>query len=406
MFSNTPAKRELRIAGTHSGKPVTITPQAEPIYHELVKLARRGNHWAQITVNAINQLASGRLHQNNIFIKPSAMNKGGTEEFVMILPGCKVTAEKLERDGFRILYFEADLNYGELIAEGEKPGLYTASKQNRGWTVTSSKPKAQIEKIEDRVVSVSDSGYETPKDAVETSAPRIASSPISGDGIMFNKYGFDLHYTPGKRKLGGLSNYRDAIRPLDNQKLLESALLLAKTMYDARAIDGVRWVSEFGGSAILTQAMKILADQNVQLKHHYVFLVNPTSSPNEAYKAAQAAGMNIERKFSSTDMLNYVGNRDQLELIGNRLRYEKKSYSLLKASVDVIEHGKSLQGAGAFMGTLAATAGLSLSAPASAAAFLTALGTVAATAFGLGKMGNAMVKAWLPKHHDKLKSKL
>ncbi|QIL91584.1 hypothetical protein GNX18_18695 [Microbulbifer sp. SH-1] len=408
MFSNTPAKRELRIAGTHSGKPVTITPQAEPIYHELVKLARRGNHWAQITVNAINQLASGRLHQNNIFIKPSAMNRGGTEEFVMILPGCKVTAEKLERDGFRILHFEADLNYGELIDREEKPSLYAATKRDQGWTVSTPKRKAQVENKEDRVVSICDSGYKNPRTAAQTASNRITSSPISGGGITIDRHGFDLHYTPGERKLGGLRNYKNAIRPLKNEKLHESAILLAKTMYDARNIKGVRWISEFGGSGILTQAMRILSDQKVQLKEHYVFLVNPTTSPNEAYKAASAAGLKFDRKFSSTDMLNYIGNRDQLELIGNRLRFEggnDGSYTLLKASADVIEHGKSLQGAGAFMGTLAATAGLSLSAPASAAAFLTALGTAAATAIGLGKMGNAMVKAWLPKHHDKLKSK-
>ncbi|TLM76595.1 hypothetical protein ACONUD_10900 [Microbulbifer harenosus] len=405
MFSNTPAKRELRIAGTHSGKPVTITPQAEPIYHELVKLARRGNHWAQITVNAINQLASGRLHQNNIFIKPSAMNRGGTEEFVMILPGCKVTAEKLERDGFRILHFEADLNYGELIEKYQKPGLYKASKQDGQWEVGPAKKGGKIESLEDRVVAICDSGRENPREAARTASSRISSAPISGGGITIDRHGFDLHYTPGERGIGGLRNYKNAIRPLKDQQLYESALLLAKTMYDARGTEGVRWISEFGGSAVLTQAMKILADQKIQLKEHYVFLVDPTTSPNTAYKAAHEAGLNVDRKFSSTDMLNYMGNRDQLELIGNRLRFEKKNYSLLKASADVIEHCKSLQGAGAFMGTLAATAGLSLSAPASAAAFLTALGAAATTAIGLGKVGNAMIRAWLPKHHDKLKSK-
>ncbi|WP_105101850.1 hypothetical protein [Microbulbifer pacificus] len=404
MFSNTPIKRELRIAGNHSGKPVTVTPQAEPIYHELVKLARRGNHWAQITVNAINQLASGRLHQNNIFIKPSAMNKGGTEEFVMILPGCKVTVEKLERDGFRILFFEADLNYGELIDRELKPGLYSAKKVAGEWLAKLRK-SGKIEPDKHRVISVCDSNHEDPGTAAGTSANRISSSSLSGGGVTIDSEGFDLHYTPSKRTLGSLRNYRDAIRPLENQKIHESSILLAKTMYDAREIKGVRWISEFGGSAVLTQAMKILADQNILLKQHYVFLVNPTTSPNIAYKAAQAAGLNFDRKFSSTDILNYVGNRDQLEVILNRLRYEKKNYSLSKASADVLEHARSLQGAGAFMGTLAATAGLSVSAPASAAAFLTALGAAAATAIGIGEMGNAMIRAWLPKYHDRLKSK-
>lgn len=122
--------------------------------------------------------------------------------------------------------------------------------------------------------------------------------------------------------------------------------------------------------------------------------------------------MKLDRKFSKTDTLDYIGNRDQLGVIWNRVKHERKGgdYSLRKATVDAIEHGKSLQGSGTFIGTLAAAAGLTLSAPApaAAAAFLTALGKAAAlagSAVGACKMGNSMVRAWLPNHHDKLKSK-
>ena len=62
--------RELVIAGQRAGKPVTITPQAEPVYHEMVKIARRGNYWAALCINSIHSLVSGRLHQSNIFINP------------------------------------------------------------------------------------------------------------------------------------------------------------------------------------------------------------------------------------------------------------------------------------------------------------------------------------------------
>lgn len=300
------------------------------------------------------------------------------------------------------------MNYGELIDQGDKPGLYSANMKGQQWVVSNPRSKGRITNQNDRAVSICDSGYNKPRDAADSSAPRVVSSPISGGGITIESHGFDLHYTPGEKRLGGLRNYKNAIKPLHNLKLNESALLLAKTMYDARDIKGVRWISELGGSAVLTQAMKILADQKVQFKEHYVFLVNPTTSPNLAYKAAQASGLKFDRKFSSTDMLNYTGNRDQLELIGNRFRYETekhKKYTLLKASADIIEHGKSLQGAAALMGTLAATAGLSLSAPASAAVFLTALGAAAAQAVGYGKLSNEIFKALLPTYHDKLKSK-
>ena len=39
-------RREIIIAGKSAGKPVSITPIAEPVYHEMVKLARGGNYWA------------------------------------------------------------------------------------------------------------------------------------------------------------------------------------------------------------------------------------------------------------------------------------------------------------------------------------------------------------------------
>ncbi|MCX2778454.1 hypothetical protein [Microbulbifer thermotolerans] len=405
MFSNNAVRREIRIAGHHAGKPVTITPQADPIYRELVKLARRGNYWAVLTVNGIHQLAAGRLHQNNIFVKPDAVHRDGTEEFVVILPGCRVTAEKRPDGSYRVLYMQADLNYSELMDRAEKPGLYEATKDGDEWQA-SLKKKGKIAEREDRLVAISDSGYRNPDKAASMSASRIAEAPFSGGGLRVEKNGFDMHFTPGNKRIGGLINYRDSVRPLDNTKLYESALLLAKTMYDARKIKGVGWIAEFGGSAVLTQALKILADRGVRLENHTAFLVRPRTSPNEAIKAAHAVGLKLDRKFSKTHMLDYIGNRDQLELIFNRWRKED-GYTGLKAITDMVEHSKSLQGAGAFMGSLAAVAGLSASAPApaAAAAFLTALGAAVGSAATIGKMGNTMVSAWLPNQHNKLKSK-
>ncbi|MCX2793938.1 hypothetical protein OQJ62_03265 [Microbulbifer thermotolerans] len=407
MFSNNPVRREIRIAGHHAGKPVTITPQADPIYRELVKLARRGNYWAVLTVNGIHQLTAGRLHQNNIFVKPDAVHRDGTEEFVVILPGCRVTAEKRPDGSYRVLYMQADLNYSELMKRAEKPGLYEATKDGGEWQARLKK-KGKITEREDRLVAISDSGYEHPRDAADNAARRVAEAPFSGGGFRVAQNGFDMHFTPGEKRIGGRINYRDAVRPLDNTKLHESALLLAKTMYDARKIKGVGWIAEFGGSAVLTQALKILADRGVRLENHTAFLVRPRTSPNEAIKAAHAVGLKLDRKFSKTHMLDYIGNRDQLELIFSRWRNkEEKEYKALQAITDMVEHGKSLQGAGAFMGSLAAVAGLSASAPApaAAAAFLTALGAAVGSAMAIGKMGNTMMSAWLPNQHDKLKSK-
>ncbi|MFD1217126.1 hypothetical protein [Microbulbifer celer] len=398
----------MYVAGQNSGKPVTITPQAEPVYHELVKLARRGNHWAQITVNGIRQLAAGRLHQNNIFVKPDAVHRDGTEEFVAIFPGCKVTAEKLSSDAFRVLCFEADLQYGELIKQAQKPGLFRAEKRGDDWK-TSPQKKQTVSSERNRSVAISDSGYDGPDDAAESASQGLAASPFTGGGAVVNADGFDMHYTPGEKRIGGLRNYREAIRPLQMEKLHDSAQLLARSMYQARDIQGVSWIAEYGGSAVLTQALRMLADQNIKLQKHKVFLYEPTTPPSQVIKAAQAVELTLDRKFSKANALNIVGNRGQLAVIANRVRNEREvDYKLRKASADLVAHGKSLQGFGSFAGTLAATTGLSMTAPAAAGAFLTALGAAAAVA-GKGvlfaKTANTALEGFAPRLHNRLKNK-
>ncbi|WP_288131618.1 hypothetical protein [Microbulbifer sp.] len=410
MFSNTKNfSRELCVAGKNSGKPVTITPQAEPVYHELVKLARRGNHWAQITVNGIHQLAAGRLHQNNIFVKPDAVHRDGAEKFVAIFPGCKVTAEKLSNDTFRVLHFEADLQYGELIKQAQKPGLYKAERDVRGEWKTHPYKKQTISSEKNRSVAISDSGYDGSDDAAQSASLGLSASPFTGGGTVVNSDGFDMHYTPGEQRIGGLRNYREAIRPLQVESLHESAQLLARTMYQARDTQGVSWVSEYGGSAVLTQALRILADQNIKLEKHKVFLYEPATPPSQAIRAAQAVGMSLDRKFSKANFLNIVGNRGQLAVAVHRLRNEReKDYKLGKACADILAHGKSLQGFGSFAGTLAAAVGLSMTAPAAAGAFLTALGGAGAVA-GKGilyaKTANTAFEGFAPRLHNRLKSK-
>ncbi|MBN57979.1 hypothetical protein [Thalassolituus sp. UBA3500] len=411
MFSNSAPNQDVIIAGQHSGKPVTIVPTAKPVYDQLAKLARDGNnYWAEITVKAINELAAGRLHQSNIFVKPGAVHRNGTEEFVMILPGCKVTCEKLDADGFRILHFEADIHYGEAIKAKAKPGLYQASKINGAWKAELRKD-GLIEHKEDRLVAISDSGYDNPDEAAGIAAPRIGEAPHVGS-LRVNTKGFDLHFTPGEKRIGGLSNYRNAIRVNQYTELHESAMLLARTMYEAKEVPGVTWVSEDGGSGVLTQAMTIIAAQGIQLPSHVVFMFNPTTSPNTAVKAAHNLGVLLDRKFIKTRPINIVGNRDHLEMNWNRWKSENDSLTALQAGVDAFAYGKSLQGMIMTGATIAAgfagVAGVSLTAPAALTTFLAAIGGALAAGKAVGtvaSVGNGLVENLLPKHHDKLKGK-
>lgn len=404
MFSNTKARGELVIAGQNSGKPVKITPQAEPIYRELVKLAKSSkNYWALLTVNGINDLACGRLHQSNIFIKPGSVHRNGVEEFEIILPGCKATAEKLDGDGFRILHMEADVGYFKLQADGTKPGLYAAEKgANNRWTTTFKKD-GHIESTRSRRVAITDSNWGVPSETANTAFDNIGEAPFA-DGDTLTDNGFDMHYTPGTPKLGKLMSYRHAIKPLGNSELNESALLLARTMLNAKKTKGVGWIAEFGGSGVLTQAMKILADQGVTLDNHRVYLHRPTTSPNEALKQAQRLKLQLSRDFSKSAMTDWVGNQSQLKVIFNRLCNEHDNYKLSQAAKDTWSYGASAQGLATLavggVSWLSGAAGLSLTAPA-VPAMLSFLGAFAASGAAALGTANAVTKSVAPKFHNK-----
>ncbi len=136
-------------------------------------------------------------------------------------------------------------------------------------------------------------------------------------------------------------------------------------------------------------------------------MLEPKSSPRAAYEEAKAIGLQIDRDFSKAGFFNYMGNRDQLELIGARVRKEK-SYKVTQAGVDLIAQGKNIQGLGAAVAGIAGLAGASLAAPAAAIPFLTALGAVAAkgaTTLAVAKLGHTVAKEAAPAHYAKIKNR-
>ncbi|WOX04858.1 hypothetical protein [Microbulbifer pacificus] len=422
MFANKGVKQDIIIAGKSSGKIVTITPQAEPVYKEIHNLARRGNYWAQITVNALYQLVSGRLHQNNIFIKPGPVHRGGEEEFVMILPGCKVTIEKQSKDVFKIVYFAADAGYAELQKSDGSPGIYNSEfKKGRGWRAKKSKKNGNIKEIRGRLVAVCDSKYSDEQKAVQSVAPHIASSHYSTEvgEAHLRDTGFDLHFTPGGKKIGGLRNFKDALHPLKKQDIHVSAQLLARAMFNARNIKNVSWIAEFGGSAVLTQAMKILADQGLTLSEHNIFLFQPKTSQSEILNVARRLNINIGRNLSRVSPINIAGALGQPSATINRFLHEQ-NYKVGQAIGDGIQFSALLTTGAGVVAVVAGAAGINIGAIAGS------LGVAGATAVpALGVFLQALAKATpylkkakalgdaamttaehlAPKLHDKIKSK-
>lgn len=63
----------------------------------------------------------------------------------------------------------------------------------------------------------------------------IESDQVSASALTSND--FDLHFTPGKKCIGGLRNLQQAYKAETDASLHESAILLADTMASARTIE-------------------------------------------------------------------------------------------------------------------------------------------------------------------------
>jgi len=307
MLTDSVSIPSLLMDEEHHGQDTNMSPEATRAYHELRTLAQDDrNYWAQVAVEVIDNLLSDTLPENSILITPNKTQIKDRDEFVLTLPGCKLFYEMSPSGHCQILALGVDSCYGEKVEASANPGLYSATRIEDGWD-TGLQQYGRLTEKEDRLVAICDSVYDSPADAAVIVARRICQAPMAGALRIKNK-GFDLHFTPGERSLGGWKNYRKAVRPNQNSEVHDSALLLARTMYQSKDIDGVAWISEDGGSAVLTQAMTILSERGIKLPKHTAFLFNPTTPPDIALKAAQSIGLNLDSEFTKCRSFNIVGN--------------------------------------------------------------------------------------------------
>ncbi|WP_299596734.1 hypothetical protein [uncultured Microbulbifer sp.] len=97
-------------------------------------------------------------------------------------------------------------------------------------------------------------------------------------------------------------------------------------MAAARDVEGVAWAADFGGSAVLTQAMQILVDKGVSLKKHTVYFHKPRTSPAKALKLAHQLQMRLNERIADTG-LSARGALSQFSVAGVRLRNQDDPYS-------------------------------------------------------------------------------
>lgn len=336
--------KSMVIAGKFGGRKVECVPALVNRYKGLLTAANSGNHWARLAVKELQSLTTGRAGKSNVFVRSTgAVNtKVGNEEFYIFLPGIRATGEALPNGRYKIVNMVLDPGYFKAIANN-KPGLYHV-KYSDGWQAKYS-GDGTITNKENRVVAICDTRYRHPDDAAKSAAAKVVHAPGAlKKGRLFNSAGFDMHYSPSGSPLGGLRRY-DAIK---SDEVHGSAKLLAEQMYAARNIEGVNWVSERGGSVVLTQAMELLVQQGVKLDKHAAFMVLPSSSPRKAVKLAHKLNLVKDEDFIKT---GYVDGVNTLSSLG-------AAFSRIKNTDDPYGWGSAAKEAG--LGLLKQSAGLSV----------------------------------------------
>ena len=298
------------VAGNSAGIKVTATPQIASAYSNLQRLAKQGNHWARICVENINSLSSGHF-KNNVFVQSDGLGK--FPEFSMILPGLIIQLRKRSNSDYVIFNIGMDSNYQSLQKTFKKPGLFKV-KKIEGKLAATFMPDGNILADKNRVVTISDQ-HESPEKAAINSQSAASNSPMAAHA---SRGGFDMHFTPGTFNIGGLKRLDQARNADTCPELRESALILAKTMQDARKTEGVNWISQGGGSGVLTQAMRILKEQGADFKkaEHYVFFSDLTTNLVKAESLARDIGMKFERQTKS---INYFRVPPKITQLKNKL---------------------------------------------------------------------------------------
>ncbi len=301
-YNSQPVSGRLAtIAGGAAGKRILCTPQALPIYNELVKLARKGNYWALLVVKGIEGLTTGRLEKDNIYIQQASNLAYGKGVFYIVLPGVTATIEDRANGTFLLSSIKADINYLQLQRDKQKPGLWRVD--NEVGARPEFRADGQIMNEKDRPVVIGDRALDDPYFvAAATRKDLIKTDPSVKK--MVRRSGFDLHHTPGdKSGIVGLKKAKNVLATNRDRAVVESATLLANTMYNARHIEGVLWFSDWGGSAVLTRALQILKqEKNIKLDKHSVFLNRPTSNSSEALKLAEDLDMTIHGEGKKTGL--------------------------------------------------------------------------------------------------------
>lgn len=380
-MANPPSKDDV-VAGKNAGiRVVAATPQIAQACRELIKMAHQGDYWATRTVKYLSALTSRQM--KTVFVRESGKTLDNLPIYVLFVPGIRLEFSQRANSDFVIHHMTLNSTYANLQKSARKPGLFKVTPQKGNF---SAKLTDRVAPEKHRIVTISDQ-YLRIKGGLVPSFH--AAKEVSGESIV-RRAGFDMHFTPGSRKLGGL-RLAQAEQPDSIASIRESALLLAKAMEEARSIEGVYWISEGGGSAILTQAMQLLKSRNIDFKdsEHHVYFSKYGSNLVRAQNLAYDINLQFERKAYSGGLTSRPIDAIRAPL--NRRKREPDNYSRLQMTSDFFS------GPQAAIGGVALLSGMGIG---GTGAFIVGAGVAGFTAIA------ALSRAVTPNSYEKIKGKL
>lgn len=338
-------------AASPAGKKISFHPRVGPQEKILRSAARQGFYYAALALKQLTSLSAGPLGKHNVFIPNINDSRAHTlQVFYMYVPGIKATVERRSNDSYIVTELELSDGYAQIGRTQDKPGIYAVSKNEIGFSAKYKK-NGRIAAEDKRVVVICDGGYPKAEEAAKDAAKRLKDTAGAHEAVAAD---FDIMYPALEKTLGGMRNYD----PLAITTSQAAAGILAKAMIDAKSKKQVRWISEFGGSTVFTQAMQIVAQQNITLNGHIPYMYKPRTNPAQAVRLAHKIGFQIGKDFAKAGGIR--ASVSALTTNALRARNKKDDYSWNDYAKDMATGGMlgvGLAGAGILVASLPGTVG-------------------------------------------------
>jgi hypothetical protein len=333
------------IAGKISGVQITVANEDTKKQWQALHQAAtgNGNYWAMTAVKTILSLNSGQFKQS-VYIPEQRQHLDGRSIYKVIMPGCAAIVRHQSTGQLCILQMKSSAEFGQLQVEYRKPAYFEINGEGRNLEIEQkhkvSKPKTAI-LVCDR--------HQNIENAIDAAKAYLGKAPnTSTEG------GYGIMYTPDENPVKGIKSILSVSRSLSTDrdpKLKESAQVLYHLMKNSRQVEYLTWVTEWGGSGIMYQAMRRFSRNTQEFnERHKMFFAAPTTNVKAIEELAEANGIRIERNSRYFDGLNPTQMLGSGRLAGGnfgaawrRLRSDdENSYNIANFGSDVYRETKEL----------------------------------------------------------------